>query len=204
MSNLDCNDARDHVGPTAAGNQDDPSSVRDAVETSYRAHAAAIRGKALQLTRDPELAADVTQETFLRLFVEAQAGRLPDNVGAWLYRTSANLVISGARHAAVGYRIAPRLVRYDAPAEPDDIAVLQEQHDELHLALATLSATDRAALLLAAHGATGDEIARRLGRSPVATRTLLSRARRRLRAAAINVPLPSDWAATSPGASHAA
>ena len=57
----------------------------------------------------------------------------------------------------------------------------------LDSALAGLSLPDRTALVLAAHGATGQEIARRLGRSHAATRTLLSRARQRIRVAALEV-----------------
>ena len=158
--------------------------VDETVESAFRDHYAAINGAALRSTRDPEVAADVTQEAFLRLFVEAKAGRMPDDVRAWLYRTSANLIVSRARHAAVARRFAPRLVRLDGPAQPDAIAVLQEQGSELRVALATLSEPDRVALLMAAHGATGQQIARHLGRSQVATRTLLCRARTRLRTAA--------------------
>jgi len=168
----------------------DPSAISDTIAAAFRDHSAAIHRTALRSTRDPELAADVTQEAFLRLVVEAQAGRLPDNVGAWLYRTSANLVVSRARRAAVARRLAPRLVRTDGPAEPDAIAVLQEKHHELQIALAMLSAADRVALLMAAHGATGEEIARHLGRSPAATRTLLSRARGRLRTVAAEIEAP--------------
>jgi RNA polymerase sigma factor (sigma-70 family) len=163
----------------------DPSVIGEAIAAAFRDHSAAIQGAALRSTRDPELAADVTQEAFLRLVAEAQAGRFPDNVRAWLYRTSANLIVSRARHEAVARRHAPRLARFDGPAEPDAIAVLQEQRQELCVALATLSSADRAALLLAAHGATGEEIARHLGRSHAATRTLLSRARGRLRSATL-------------------
>jgi len=123
----------------------EPSAISEAIAAAFRDHSAAIHGTALRLTRDPELAADVTQEAFLRLVVEAQAGRLPDNVGGWLHRTSANLIISRARRTAVARRLAPRLVRFDGPAEPDAIAVLQEQRHELHVALATLSAADRRA-----------------------------------------------------------
>jgi RNA polymerase sigma-70 factor (ECF subfamily) len=163
----------------------DPAAVSELIAAAFRDHSAAIYGTALRSTRDPELAADVTQEAFLRLVVEAQAGRLPDNVGGWLYRTSANLVISRARRAAVARRLAPRLVELDRPAEPDTVALLQEQQTELQVALAALPAVDRVALLMAAQGATGQEIARRLGRSHAATRTLLSRARGRLRAVAL-------------------
>jgi RNA polymerase sigma-70 factor, ECF subfamily len=166
-----------------AGAGRDAWAIADLVTRSYEEHAAAIRGNAIRMTRDPELAEDVTQEAFLRLFTEAQAGRFPDNVRAWLYRASANLVVSRARHAAVARRFAPSLVRLDGPAQPDDIAVLAEQQDEVRLALSRLSGSDRTALLLAASGATGAELARHFGRSHVATRTMLSRARGRLRLA---------------------
>jgi RNA polymerase sigma factor (sigma-70 family) len=169
-------------------------SIEEIIEGSFRDHAAAIRGRALQLTRDPEVAADVTQEAFLRLYVEARAGRLPDNISAWLYRTSANLIVSRARHTAVANRLAPRLVNDDQPAQPEAIAVLRETHDELDNLLARLPAPERAALVMAAHGATGREMARRLGRSQIATRTVLCRARRRLRA---------SFAAVSPVAAPA-
>jgi RNA polymerase sigma-70 factor (ECF subfamily) len=163
----------------------DPSAISEVIAVAFRDHSAAIYSTALRSTRDPELAADVTQEAFLRLVVEARAGRFPDNVGGWLYRTSANLIVSRARHAAVARRLAPRLVEFDRPAEPDTVALLQEEQSELVVALAALSPVDRVALLMAAQGATGQEIARRLGRSHAATRTLLSRARGRLRIAAI-------------------
>ena len=136
-----------------------------------------------------ELAEDETQEAFLRLFTEVQAGRIPDNVRAWLYRASANLVVSRARRAAVARRFAPSLVRFDGPAQPDALAVLSEEQEEVRLALSKLSRADRDAILLAAHGATGAEIARHRGRSHVATRTLLSRARGRLRLATGSDPV---------------
>lgn len=161
------------------------TAISELIAAAFRDHAALIERAALRSTRDAEVAADVTQEAFLRLIVEAQAGRFPDNVGGWLYRTSANLVISRARRAAVARRLAPRLVRTDGPAEPDAIVVLQEQRLELQRVLAVLPQADRVALLMAAQGASGEEIARRLERSPAAARTLLSRARGRLRTVAI-------------------
>jgi RNA polymerase sigma factor (sigma-70 family) len=153
------------------------------ITAAYETHAAAIYGLALRSTRDAELAADVTQEAFLRLLTEGQRGRLPDNVGGWLYRTSANLIVSGARRRSVAHRLAPRLVARDEPDGPEAIALGQEQHRELDAALADLSVDDRLALVLSAQGASGEEIAAHLGRSHAATRTHLTRARTRLRAA---------------------
>lgn len=155
------------------------------VADAYDTHAAAIYGLALRATRDPDLAADVTQEAFLRLLGEGQRGRLPDNVGGWLYRTSSNLIVSGARRATVARRFAPFLLSRREPDEPEAIALGNEQHRELDAALATLSVADRLALVMAAQGASGEEIAGRLGRSHGATRTHLTRARARLRAAVL-------------------
>jgi RNA polymerase sigma factor (sigma-70 family) len=165
----------------------DPSAADSVIAAAYVEHYAAIRGTALRLTRDPDLAADVTQEAFLRLLLEARAGRAPDDIRPWLHRTTANLIISRARRAAVARHWAPRLVRLDGPAEPDAIVVQREERSELRIALATLPATDRVVLLMAAQGATGQEIARHVGRTPAATRTLLCRARIRLRAAATGI-----------------
>jgi RNA polymerase sigma factor (sigma-70 family) len=155
----------------------------EVISAAFRDHAAAVRGTALRSTRDPELAADVTQEAFLRLIVEVQAGRLPISVGAWLYRTSANLIVSRARRESVARRLASRLASADGPSQPDGIVVMREDGDELRVALAMVSAADWAVLLMAAHGASGAEMAHHVGRSHGATRTLLSRARGRLRVA---------------------
>jgi len=157
------------------------ATAEDVVTAAYRDHAAAIRGVAQRMTRDPESAADVTQEAFLRLFVEIRAGRLPDNVPAWLYRTCSNLIISSARHETVVRRTAPRLVRLDTPGEPEAEVVQREQDTTVRQALATLPADYRDAVVMAAQGASSPDIARKLGRTDAATRTLLCRARNRLR-----------------------
>ena len=163
----------------------DAASIVACVTAAYDAHASAIYGLALRATRDPDLAADVTQEVFLRLLVEARNGRYPDNVGGWLYRASKNLIINKARRATVARRFSLRREEPARPDEPDAIALGNEQHRELAALLDSLPIVDRIALVMAAQGASGEEIAERIGRSHVATRTLMSRARARLRTAAL-------------------
>jgi RNA polymerase sigma factor (sigma-70 family) len=135
-------------------------------------------------TRDPELAGDVAQEAFIKLLAEARAGRYPDNIGGWLYRTVRNLIISRARRAEVSRRFAPRLADLSGPDQPDAIALRHERHAEVRRAMAVLSQDERTAILLAAGGASGIEIAIRVGRTHGATRAMICRARARLRAAA--------------------
>jgi RNA polymerase sigma-70 factor (ECF subfamily) len=155
------------------------------VASAHQAHAGMTYAVALRATRDPELAEDVTQEAFIKLLTEARAGRFPDNAGAWLYRAVSNLIISRARRAEVARRLAPRLADLGGPDQPDVVAVRRESQAELRSALGALSPDEQMALLLSASGATGLEIAARLGRSHGATRAMMCRARIRLRGAAV-------------------
>jgi RNA polymerase sigma factor (sigma-70 family) len=148
---------------------------------AYDTHEATIFGMLLAVSRDPEVAADLTQDAFLRLLKEARAGRFPDRPGAWLYRTGANLAISGGRRAAVARRLAPRLLLRDEPAQPERLALERERSRSMRDVLAELPLIDRTALVMAAQGQTGEQIAAHLGKSHGATRTLMCRARARLR-----------------------
>lgn len=157
------------------------ASVSAFIAEAYDTHEASIFGMLLAVSRDRELAADLTQEAFLRLLHEARAGRFPDRPGAWLYRTGANLAISGVRRAAVARRFAPLLLRRDEPAEPEAMALERERSNSMRDVLAKLPVIERTALVMAAQGQTGEQIAAHLGKSHGATRTLMFRARARLR-----------------------
>ena len=133
------------------------------------------------MTRDAEAAEDVLQDTFLRLVREARAGRMPDEVRPWLYRTAANAAIDRGRRSATLVRLLPRLLDRADPPRPESEFLRSERDSELHAALAHLAPDRRAALLLAARGFSGHEVAGLLGRSEGATRTMLCRARLELR-----------------------
>lgn len=153
------------------------------IAEAYDTHEASIFGMLLAVSRDPELAADLTQEAFLRLLREARAGRFPDRPGAWLYRAGANLAISGGRRASVARRFAPLLLLRDEPDQPERMVLERERSQSMREVLAQLPVIDRTALVMAAQGQTGEQIAAHLGKTHGATRTLMSRARARLRAA---------------------
>jgi RNA polymerase sigma factor (sigma-70 family) len=133
------------------------------------------------MTRDVGVAEDLLQDTFMRLIREARAGRMPDAVRPWLYRTAANAAIDRGRRGASLARLLPRLLDRREPDPPEGAALRSERDAELHAALAHLAPDRRAALLLAARGFSGHEVASLLGRSEGATRTLLCRARLELR-----------------------
>jgi len=131
--------------------------------------------------REQETAEDVVAEAFLRLIREVRAGRAPADVRGWLFRVAANLVISGGRRRTVAGRFLHRLVRHETVEPADARALRGERRDALLEALDALPIDHRAALLLAAEGYSGREIAAAIGRSESAVRTLLCRARLRLR-----------------------
>ena len=147
----------------------------------YLQHRGEILAFLIPMTRDPEVAEDILQDTFIRLVREARAGRMPDNVRAWLYRVAANLAISRGRRVATWLRIVPRLLDRDEPPRPEAEFLQHERDAELHAALGRLRPDGRAALLLAAQGFDGHEVATLIGRSEPATRTLLYRSRIELR-----------------------
>jgi RNA polymerase sigma-70 factor (ECF subfamily) len=152
------------------------------VEAAYSEHRAALVRHLTQVTRDGEVAQDLAQEAFIRLAREVDAGRAPDDTAAWLHRVGLNLATSRGRHLQVVERRADRIPRPAVPESPDDVAIAGELGAAIALALAQLSGAERHALALAAHGFEGHEIASSIGRTPGATRTLLCRARAKVRA----------------------
>lgn len=133
------------------------------------------------LVRDPDEAADIVQEVCLRLLVTSRAQGLPATPGAWMNRVAHNVVVSSARRRQTAGRYAHALVDRDVSPAVDDAALDRERSRELAAALAATRAPDRDALVLAATGHPTRDIAARLGRTELATRTLLCRARSRMR-----------------------
>jgi RNA polymerase sigma-70 factor, ECF subfamily len=164
-------------GTDAAG----ASREANAIVALYDAHQRDLYGFARSALDDPGLADDFVQESFLRLVREIRAGRMPDNPGGWLYRVCANLIISDARRRRVTARGRLTLRRHEAASSAEDESLRREEQLELADALRRLPAEGRLALLLAAQGLSGREIAAALGRTESAARTILCRARRRLR-----------------------
>ena len=151
------------------------------VESAFREHRQGLVRYLTWLTHDAEAAQDLAQEAFLRLAREFEAGRTPDRVDAWLRRVASNLATSQARHAQVASRHEAALVRRVEPRSPESIVVSGELAAQVDALVGALSANERHAVLLAAHGVSGVDIASAVGRSPAATRTLLCRARAKLR-----------------------
>ncbi len=162
----------------------DRAAIDAYVAEAYGQFQRELFGFLVRATRDAGAAEDIAQESFFRLCRELQRGaEPPGNVRAWLYRVAANLAVSRGRHAAVARRWLDHARSEEDQFEaPERTALRLERHSELQGVLDDLPRDQRVGLLMAAQGFSGHEIALALGRSDVSTRTMLCRARFRLRA----------------------
>jgi RNA polymerase sigma-70 factor (ECF subfamily) len=157
------------------------SEARSEVLRAYETHKGELLAFLVSATRDGELAADLLQESFARLLREAGLRGLPLEPRAWLFRVAGNLAVSAARRRAIVHRWAPWLATRDDERSAEQEYLRREDANAVHAALAALRSDDRVALLLAAHGFSIPEVARAVRRTELATRSLLCRARIRLR-----------------------
>lgn len=136
-----------------------------------------------RLTGDPDLAADITQEAFVRLF---QRDGLPEEVRPWLFRVAGNLVRDGARRraTAVRFRHAGLRVVADVPDRPDEAVERAERVASVREVLARVRPRDRKILLMREEGFSYEEIAKAIGVGRRSVPTLVMRALRRFREAA--------------------
>jgi len=158
-----------------------PSEVaRARFSDLYRDHARDLLGYALRRSADPDDAADVVAETFLVAWRRMGEVPLDREARPWLYGTARHVLANQNRGARRRDRLTQRLrddLRQQLPIQrPEDGGALLE-------ALAGLGEADREVLMLIGwEELTPAQAARALGISPLAARTRLHRARRRLRA----------------------
>jgi RNA polymerase sigma-70 factor (ECF subfamily) len=151
------------------------------VEAAFDEHAGRLKAFALAAVRDADAADDLVQDTFLRFVRQVQEAGEPDNVGGWLHRVCANLIVSRGRRQTVATRKASMLVDTSVGTSPEEHALRQDESSRLRNALETMPPDARVALLMAAAGYTSGEIGEAIGRSANATATYICRARIRLR-----------------------
>ena len=126
---------------------------------AYEAHARDLNAFARSLVREREAAEDVVAEAYARLVREARAGRMPDDVRAWLYRVVSNLVMSRGRRRSVAQRFLGQLLDRRTAESPEARHLRLDVDPALRDAVLALPPDARVALVMAARGASGAEIA---------------------------------------------
>ena len=157
----------------------------DAFVDFYRRHLAAILGFFLRRTRDPELTADLTAETFAAALLAAQRYRPGERPAlAWLYGIAAHKLSDSRRRHRVADRARRRLALEPIALEDEDIARVHELADAeaAERALAELPAQQRDAVLArVVDERSYEEIATTMRCSELVARQRVSRGLRALR-----------------------
>ena len=174
---------------------------RDLLAQRFEAQRDHLRAVALRMLGSSHEADDAVQEAWLRL--DRTDADTVDNLGGWLTTVVARVCLdmlrirarSAAREVPAEGPPDPSAAVTSAAASPEDEAVLADSVGlALLVVLETLTPAERLAYVL--HDLFGlpfEEIGPIVGRSPVATRQLASRARRRIQADPV---VPDTEAAT--------
>ncbi|HEV2735046.1 MAG TPA: RNA polymerase sigma factor [Longimicrobiaceae bacterium] len=163
------------AGRVAAG---DPAAAREL----YDRHVDRVYRLALRLCGDVDLAQDFTQEAFLRAFDRIGGFRGDAALATWLHAITVSVTLNGMRRVR---RIGAREVELGAAAG-EAAAGAGDPVLRLRLAAAIDALPERhrvAFVMREMEGYTHEEIAAVLEVAPVTSRSLVARARARLRSA---------------------
>jgi len=137
-----------------------------------------------RLVGEPESAADLAQEAFVRLF---QRGSMPDDPAAWLVSVAHNLLRNERQQIARRLRLLQQRGEELAPRESgvaaDAALDARELRANVRRALDALPERERQMLLLRYEGFSYREIARALAINETSVGTLLARAKTAFREA---------------------
>ena len=135
-----------------------------------------------RLSGEPELAADVAQEAFIKLY---QRGALPDAPEAWLITVAMNLFrnarSSRSRRSRLLTQVRGEGMMADPPPSPEEAALAKESRLRVRRAIDRLPQRERRLLLLRAEGYSYHDIAAALELNEASVGTLLARARQAFR-----------------------
>ena len=158
--------------------------VRAEIEVLFSLHHGEIYAYLARMVREPELAADLAQDTFVKAYRAYDSLEDRDHARAWLYQIAHRVALDEFRRRKI-IRFLPWTGESRGAAPSAEHLALEGRFSgDMERALRKMPERQRSALLLAElHDLTGLELAAALGVSHVAARALLTRARESLRQA---------------------
>ena len=158
--------------------------ARAFVETLFAKHHGEIHAYLIRMLRDPERAADLTQDAFVKAYKNYDTLEKDENARAWLYQIAHRVALDDIRRRKIVRMVPWTGESRGASPSAEHLAMDLRLSGPLERALAQIPERQRAALLLAElHDLTGLELAAAMGVSHVAARAILTRARESLRRA---------------------
>jgi RNA polymerase sigma-70 factor (ECF subfamily) len=141
-----------------------------------RRHGPMVLGVCRRIVRDPHVAEDAFQATFLLLVRKARSVRKRASVGPWLYGVARRVALEARRAASRGDR--PTRLDLEAPTVDDDGLERDELHAALHEELSRLPEKYRAPLVLCyIQSLPHEAVARQLGWPLGTVRSRIARGR---------------------------
>jgi RNA polymerase sigma-70 factor (ECF subfamily) len=154
------------------------------VENLFARHHGEIYAYLVRMVRDPELAADLAQDAFVKAYRAYDTLEKGENARAWLYQIAHRVALDHLRRRKIVRFLPFTGESHGSSPSAERVAMDLRLSGPLERAMARIPERQRAALLLAeVHDLTGLELATALGISHVAARALLTRARQGLREA---------------------
>ena len=183
---------RPHQEARTPSNTPCPALDADAFASLYEAHVDRIYAHVRARMGDPDLAEDITAQTFLRAWQSIERYRpLPGRpILAWLFTIANNLIVDHYRRRKrelVGVAVEPR---DRGGNDPEHRALAADLRHEIRRAISALKPDHQLIVALRLiDGLEYDEISRITGKSPGALRVILCRAlgvvRKQLRGRAV-------------------
>jgi RNA polymerase sigma-70 factor, ECF subfamily len=152
----------------------------DAFELLMRRHERRIHYLLLRFTRDPALAEDLCQETFLRAWRKLSTFQGSGSFAGWLARLAHNVFLADRRLARTGREAVTDDPDRDAPSAASVTG--NDEAPDLDRLLAVVSPQERRLLTLSyAAGLSATEIGAMLGESPGTVKSQIHRAKQKIR-----------------------
>ncbi|MGH7676574.1 MAG: sigma-70 family RNA polymerase sigma factor [Gemmatimonadales bacterium] len=153
-------------------------SFHDAFVALFNAHFDRLYRYLDRLSGDPDLAADLAQEAFVRLY---RRGSLPDRPPAWLITVALNLFRNARSQASRRLRLLGSArgdaVLADPPPSPAQATEADDRRRRVRRIIDRLPERERRMLLLRAEGYSYRDIAVALDLNEASVGTLLARAK---------------------------
>jgi len=176
-----------HEKPSPPG---DAENLKQQLSELYREMAPQLFRYGVLLTRNPSIAQDAVQETFLKYYVQRQQGEVQAE-RAWLFRVLRNYVLDQQKSLGTKLSVGLEEARSypDKGYSPEKVFA---QSEAMKLALQVLSPRELQCLQLRTEGFTYKEIAEILDIEPGTVGALLARSSDKIRKAFGEERLPCE------------
>lgn len=156
--------------------------VADGDEQAYRAifdrYADRMYANALHFTKSPELAKDITQEVFIRVWLHRSRLAEVERFDGWLFTVARNVIRNELRKKVLSTENIEFLQAYfrDSSLTPEERLEFRELEARVDEAIAQLPPQMKSVFLFSRHeGLTHEQIAQRMNISVVSSKTYMVR-----------------------------